>query len=272
MNRFSSSLLGIFHSLSLNRELIFATTKREILSRYKGSVLGLAWSFVFPVIMLIIYTFVFSEIFKARWSTTSDSKTEFALVLYVGLIIFSFFAECINRAPSIILANSNYVKKVVYPLEILPWVIVANALFHSVIGFVVWAVAFILLIGTPSWTWFFLPFIIAPLLFFTAGICWILASLGVYLRDIGQIIGVFTTGLMFLSPIFFPAEALPEKYRFLLFVNPLTPVIESTRDILYWAKLPNFYVVSAGWILSLLVAWLGFAWFQRTREGFSDVM
>lgn len=272
MQTFSASPIEMIRSLSRNRELIAASVKREIQSRYKGSFLGLAWSFVFPLLMLSIYTFVFSEVFKARWTATSDSKTEFALVLFAGLIVFTLFAESITRAPSVILAHASYVKKIVFPLEILPWIIIANSLFHALVSLCVWLLAYLVFFGMPPWTVCLLPIIWFPLILLANGVCWFLASLGVYIRDVGQVIGVFTTALMFLSPIFFPVSAIPQAYRFLLYANPLTPAVELTRDVLFWGKLPDLHVLSVSWITALLIAWLGFAWFQKTRDGFADVM
>ncbi|MDP5238454.1 ABC transporter permease [Uliginosibacterium sp. 31-16] len=255
-----------------NRSLIRALAVREVLGRYKGAMLGVLWSFFNPMLMLAVYTFVFSEIFKARWSAGSESKTEFALVLFAGLMVFNLFAECINRAPGLILANVNYVKKVVFPLEILPGVATASALFHGLISLGVWFAAYLALFGIPHATALYLPLVITPLLFFILGLSWVLASLGVFLRDVAQFIGIVTTVLMFLSPIFYPATALPENYRHLLYLNPLTPVIEMTRDVLYWGKAPDVMMLCIIWGVGCLTAWLGFAWFQKTRKGFADVI
>lgn len=234
--------------------------------------MGILWSLFNPIFMLSVYTFVFSGIFKARWSPGGESKSEFALVLFVGLIVFNLFAECVNRAPGLILANVNYVKKVVFPLEILPWVSLGSALFHGLISLTVWLIAYVMLFGVPHATVFFLPLILLPLVLFTMGISWGLASLGVYLRDVSQFIGVVTTALLFASPIFYPAAALGEKYRFLLFINPLTPVIEQVRDVMYWGNRPDFLLLTIYLLASSVLAWLGFAWFQKTRKGFADVL
>lgn len=272
MRQFSASPVEMFACLWRNRELILASAKREVLGRYRGSVLGLLWSFFNPLFMLIVYTFVFSEVFKARWSAGSESKTEFALILFAGLIVFNVFAECINRAPSLILSNPNYVKKVVFPLEILPFVGLLAALYHALISLVVWLVAYVVLFGLPHGSVLYLPLIILPFALFIMGFSWALASLGVFLRDVSQFIGVVTTVLMFLSPIFYPASALPEAYRHLLYLNPLTLVIEQTRDILFWGGGPNFPMMGIYWIVTAGIAWLGFAWFQKTRKGFADVL
>lgn len=272
MNDFSISPKEMVGSLWRNRGLAKALVRREVLGRYRGSLLGVLWSFFNPILMLIVYTFVFSVVFKARWNAQSDSKTEFALVLFAGLIVFNLFAECVSRAPSLILANASYVKKVVFPLEILPWVALGSALFHAMIGVSVWLMAYATLFHTPHATVVLLPLVMLPLLLLIMGTTWWLASMGVYLRDISQLIGVVIAAMMFLSPIFYPATALPEQYRYLLFINPLTLAIEETREVLFWGHVPDMrmflvYLASSG-----LFAWLGFAWFQKTRKGFADVV
>lgn len=272
MRHFPATPTEMVASLWRNRSLIHASAKREVLGRYRGSALGLLWSFFNPLFMLTVYTFVFSEVFKARWSAGSESKTEFALVLFAGLIVFNLFAECISRAPGLILSNPNYVKKVVFPLEILPFVGLLSAAYHMLISLIVWIVAYVILSGLPHTTVLLLPLIVLPFALFIMGLSWALASLGVFLRDVSQFIGVAVTTLMFLSPIFYPASALPETYRHILYLNPLTPVIEMTREVLYWGKLPDFALLGIYWLATVLIAWLGFAWFQKTRKGFADVL
>jgi lipopolysaccharide transport system permease protein len=256
----------------INRGLLRALVKREILGRYRGSFMGLFWSLFHPVLMLIIYTFVFSVVFKARWGTSGGGQSEFALVLFAGLIVFNLFSECVNRAPSLILSNVNYVKKVVFPLEILPWVSLGSAGFHALISLAVWFIAYGLLFGIPHWTVVLVPFVVLPLLLFTLGLMWCLASLGVYLRDVSQVIGVVTMILMFMSPIFYPIEALPAQFRDILQLNPLAPIIEQFRDVLYWGRIPNLRVYAVCLIAGGAVTLFGFAWFQKTRKGFADVL
>jgi lipopolysaccharide transport system permease protein len=272
MRDFPATPVEMVTSIWRNRSLIHASAKREVLGRYRGSALGLLWSFFNPLFMLTVYTLVFSVVFNARWGSGSSSKVEFALVLFAGLIVFNLFAECIGRAPSLILANPNYVKKVVFPLEILPFVGLLAALYHALISLGVWLAAYIVLFGLPHVTVFLFPVVTLPFVFFIMGFSWILASLGVFLRDVSQFIGVVVSMLMFLSPIFYPASALPESYRHLLYLNPLTPAIEMTRDVLYWGKLPDFTMLAVYWLATGVIAWLGFAWFQKTRKGFADVL
>jgi lipopolysaccharide transport system permease protein len=259
-------------SVYRNYPLVTASIKREIFGRYRGSFLGILWSFFNPLLMLAIYTFVFGTILKARWSVEAGSHMEFALVLFAGLITFNLFSESINRAPSLIVSNPNYVKRVVFPLEILPLVIVGSALFHYTVSLGIWLLAYVVFYGAPPPTVLYLPLVLLPLLIFTLGVTWILASLGVFLRDVAQVIGIATTAMMFLSPVFYPASSLPEGYRPLLYVNPLTPAIEFSRDVLYWGKQPDFTLLALYFVAASLFAWLGFVWFQKTRKGFADVL
>jgi lipopolysaccharide transport system permease protein len=272
MQNFSTSPKEMVASLWRNRNLIKTMVQREVVGRYRGSVMGILWSFFNPVFLLLVYTFVFSVVFKARWGGGSDSKTEFALILFAGLIMFNLFSECFNRAPGLILANANYVKKVVFPLEVLPWVVLGSAAFHALISIGVWLIAYLFLFGLPHITVLLLPLIILPLILLIMGLTWGLASLGVYLRDVSQFVTVATTVLMFLSPIFYSPSALPERHRQLLLLNPLTPAIEQSRDILFWGKIPDTGIFLIYFPITALVAWLGFAWFQKTRKGFADVI
>lgn len=272
MQNFSASPREMIASLYRNRNLIRALVKREVVGRYRGSFMGLFWSFLNPLFMLAVYTFVFSFVFKARWSVGSDSKAEFALVLFSGLMVFNIFADCINKSPSLIVANVNYVKKVVFPLEVLPWVMIGASLFHAAVSLLVWVVAYCIFFGYPSISIVFLPLVILPLILFIVGLSWGVSSLGVYLRDVAQFIGIVVTTMMFVSPIFYPATALPEQYRQYLYMNPLTPVIEQVRDVLFWGRVPDFKLLAIYTIISMLVAFGGFAWFQKTRKGFADVL
>ena len=266
------SLYEMLSSFLRNRSLIFQMTKREVVGRYRGSVLGIAWSFFNPLIMLAVYTVVFSTVFQARWNVGSDSKAEFALVLFIGMIVHGVLAESMNNSPSLMLRNVSYVKKVVFPLEILPWIVMGTTLFHSLISLLVWSLFFIAVNFTFQWTAIFLPFVFLPLILFSMGVSWMLASLGVYIRDIGQMTGVLTTVLLFLSPIFYPASRLPEPYQTIIYLNPLTFVIEQARDVLMWGNIPNWSGLLIATAVSSIVAWAGFAWFQRTRQGFADVL
>ena len=269
-----TSPVALAKSLWRNRQLIMQMTKREVVGRYKGSSMGLAWSFLNPVFMLVVYTFVFSEVFKSRWGGAGgdDSKTQFAVVLFVGMIVLSLFSEVVNRAPSLILSNVNYVKKVVFPIEILPVIAMGAALFHSLISLGVLITAFVVFNGFVHWTAIFTPLVLLPLVILTLGLAWMLASLGVFLRDVGQTIGLITTVLMFLSPVFYPVTAVPERFRPFIMANPLTFIIEQARAVLIWGQLPNWPGLGIYTLAAAAIAWAGYAWFQKTRKGFADVL
>ena len=269
-----TSLVALAKSLWRNRQLIVQMTKREVVGRYKGSAMGLAWSFFNPVFMLVVYTFVFSEVFKSRWGGAGgdDSKTQFAVILFAGMIVLSLFSEVLNRAPNLILSNVNYVKKVVFPIEILPVIAMGAALFHSLISLGVLLTAFTIFNGYLHPTVILMPLVLLPLVILSLGLAWMLASLGVFLRDVGQTIGLITTVLMFLSPVFFPITAVPERFRPIMMANPLTFIIEQAREVLIWGHLPDWLGLGIYTIVATFIAWAGYAWFQKTRKGFADVL
>jgi lipopolysaccharide transport system permease protein len=268
-----TSLVALGKSLWRNRQLILQMTQREVVGRYKGSVMGLAWSFFNPVFMLAVYTFVFSVIFKSRWGVGGEeSKTQFAVVLFVGMIVHGLFAEVLNRAPSLILSNVNYVKKVVFPLEILPVIAMGSALFHGLISLGVLLAALALFNGYLQWTVVLTPLVLLPLVILTMGIAWMLASLGTFLRDVGQTIGIITLVLMFLAPVFYPVTAVPDDFRPWLMANPLTFIIEQAREVLIWGRMPDWAGLGTYTVVAMAITWAGYAWFQKTRKGFADVL
>ena len=271
-----TSLVALAKSLWHNRQLIIQMTKREVERLYKGSVMGLAWSFFNPVFLLVVYTFIFSVIFKARWGSDhfdgDVSKIQFAVVIFVGMIVLSLVSEVLNRAPGLIIHNANYVKKVVFPIEILPVISIGAAFFHSLISLSVLLVALLLFNGYLNWTVVFIPLVLLPLIILTTGLAWILASLSVFLRDVGQTTSVITRMLMFLSPVFYQVSAVPERFRSFIMANPLTFIIEQAREVLLWGHLPNWIGLGIYTLVAIAIAWAGYAWFQATRKGFADVL
>jgi lipopolysaccharide transport system permease protein len=272
MTVYSSSPREILASAWRHRTLIGTLARREVAGRYKGSVLGSLWAFVLPLLMLATYTFVFSVVFQARWQGQGASKGEFALILFAGLLVFNLFAECLNRASGLILQNQSYVKKVVFPLEILPWVVLLAALFHTAVSYVAWQLFAFLVYGPPPWTVLLLPVQLLPLCMLALGMGWFASALGVYMRDLSQIVGVALSVLMFLSPLFYPLSALPPAYQSLLRINPLAPSIEAVRDVLIWARPPTLAAYGLQFAIGAVIGWAGFAFFQRTRSGFADVV
>ena len=272
MKQFRITPIEMVESFLSNYALMCVLVKRDISIRYRGSIIGVFWSFVHPILMLIVYTFVFNVTFNARWSDNHQSKAEFALILFSGLILFNLFSECVSRAPSLIISRANYVKKVVFPLEILPWVSLGSALFQCIVSFAAWLLFYIGLYGLPHPSLLLLPYILLPILLIIMGLSWFFSSLSVYIRDIQPIVTIGMTILMFISPIFYPLSALPNQYQSLMKFNPIAPAIEALRTILYSGHAPSFFNYNLYIIFSFCIAYLGFAWFQKTRKGFSDAI
>lgn len=276
MNPHAPALLSVqslLTSVFRHRFLVSQMTKREIVGRYKGSVLGLFWSFVTPVILLTMYTLVFSVVFKARWgSGSSGSRSEFAIFLFVGMIVHGLFAEVLTRAPTLVLANVNLVKKIVFPLELLPVIAVGTSLFHAALSLLALAAAVMLLQGAVPWTWVFIPVVLLPLVLLALGIAWGLSSLGVFLRDVAHPIGLLMTLLLFASPVFYPVSALPQAAQPWVALNPLTFIIEQARMVLIVGSAPDAGGLFVYFAIAAAVAWLGYAWFQKTRKGFANVL
>lgn len=223
--------------------------------------------------MLAVYTFIFSFVFKARWGIgTEESKVSFALILFAGLITHGLLAEILNRAPSLILNNINYVKKVTFPLEILPVISLLAAFFHSAVSLIVLMIALVTINGYLQWTVIFIPIVLLPLATLLLGLSWILASLGVFIRDIAQIIGIVTTIMLFMTPIFYPLSILPDKYHPFILANPLTFIVEQAREVLIFGHPPNWFGLGIYMVAALAVSWMGYGWFQKTRKGFADVI
>lgn len=269
--------------------LIISLVRREIVGRYRGSALGILWSLITPLLMLAVYTFVFGTVFKARWTppagtgsaaagggtlppAVEPSVAAFAITLYAGLIVFQLFAEVIGRAPGLVLANPNYVKKIVFPLELLVPTALGSALFHAGVNLAVLLLAQWWIQGAVPLAALMAPLVLLPLCLMILGIGWYLASLGVYFRDINQVIGAFVTALMFLSPVFFPLSALPQWIQPWLALNPVALPIELMRNLLIVGRPPALAPLAAYTAASIVVACLGYLWFDKTRRGFADVL
>lgn len=265
-------LFAPIDSFFSNREIVWQLTKREVMGRYRGSMMGLLWSFVTPILMLIIYTFFFSIIYKARWGLDSETKIDFAITLFAGLIPFSFFSECINRAPHLIINNVNYVKKVIFPLEIFAWINLGSALFHAAISTLVLLTFFFIKNHYLPWTIIFFPLVNLPLIFIILGLSWFLTSVGVFVRDVTHLVTLLTTSLLFLSPIFYSTNTIPDPYRIFINLNPLTSIIEQNRAILIFNQLPNWSSFSLSLVFSIVLSLIGYYWFKKTRHAFADVI
>jgi len=263
----------MFACLWRYRSLLWQLVVREVSARYRGSLIGLLWSFLNPALMLAVYTFVFGVVVPARWPQSERLTTvDFAVVLFAALIVHNFLADCIVRAPGLIVSNHNLVKKVVFPLELLPWTAVGAALFQAFVSIVVLVFAMLVRSHYVAWTIVFLPVVLVPLLLMAVGFAWFLAGLGVFVRDTSQAVGIIATAMLFMSPAFFPLEQIPPSLRFVVQFNPLTQPIHQVRQVLIWGMIPDWLFLGKWLLVSLLIAWLGFWWFQRTRPGFADVL
>lgn len=249
-----------------------ALVVREISARYKGSVGGVAWYFVQNLITLVLFSFVFGSLFKSRWSDAGMTDAHFVPVLFLGLILFNIFSECLGRAPKEILYNPTYATKVVFPLEILPLVSLGAAAFNGAVALGLLVLLCPLLGISLSWSGLWLPVIVLPFFLLILGLQWFLSSVGTFLRDIHQAVGQVTTALMFLSPVFYPKSIFPEQYRFLLQFNPLSFPVEQARRVVFLDSAPDFAGLAAYSAAAVLVALGGFTWFQKTRKGFADVL
>ena len=271
--RHATSPLSLLRSLWVHRELLRALVMREIVGRYKGSALGMMWSFLTPLLMVLVFTFVFGEIFQARWAGSAHSGgIDFASALFTGLLAYQFLSDCLSRAPMLVVANANYVKKVVFPLEILPVVSVVAAVFHLLVAYGILLALILASHWTLGPTALLAPLVLLPYVLLILGLSWAISALGVYLRDVGQLIQPALTALLFLSPVFYPLSSVPTALHPVYWANPVTYVSETLRGVLLHQTPPD----PMTWLLftgtSLLVAWLGLSLFQTTRRGFADVI
>lgn len=256
---------------SANVRLIARLTKHDIEGRYQGSILGIVWSLVLPLLMLVVYAVVIGKFLNARWPGANGTG-EFALILFPGLMIFALFSECLNRAPSLILNNKNYVKKVVFPLMGLNFIPMGTALFHLALSFFAWILIALFIHGTVPWTIVFFPIVLLPILILTLGLGWFLGSLGVFVRDVAQIISVVTQVLMYLSPVLYPLDNVPKKYVSLLMLNPLTFIVDQARLVMNYGGIPNFFGLAIYTLVAIAICALGYAFFRVTKHGFADVV
>jgi len=265
-------LIGIRIILK-NRDLLFQLVKRNIASRYKGSVLGLFWSLAQPLMMLTVYTFVFGVIFKARWGIdTGDSKAAFAIIMFCGMSVFNIFSESVAGSCGIIVGNANYVKKVIFPLEILPIAQVSAATILTFVWFGLLFLGAIIFLKSLAWTMLLLPLVLIPLILLSCGLGFLVASLSVFFRDLQHLIGIIIQILFFMTPIFYPIQAIPEKYRWVLELNPLSLIVEQARAVFLYGKMLDCTMYATSLLISLVMFQLGLVWFIKTKKGFADVL
>lgn len=264
--------LAPFAALGRYRDLTRELTVRDIVGRYRGATFGMFWSLLGPLLMLVIYTLAFGEILGSRWKQASGADAPFGVVLFLGIMVHGFFAECLGRGPRLMVDNTNYVKRIVFPLHILPWTVMLSAGFHLLANLVVFAVLAKFIAGTFSPLIVLVPVIVVPLALLAVSAGWIVSSLGVYLRDISQAMPVLVTALLFLSSAIVPVDALAEHYRVVFELNPLTFFIDQVREVALWGRWPDWPGLAWRAAASLVVLYASYAWFRASSRGFADVL
>lgn len=253
------------------RSMVVELSKREVLGRYRGALLGVVWSVLAPFVMLGVYSIAFGHILKSRWPGV-DSTSEFVLIIFVGLITHGFLAECLNRAPMLVTSNPAYVKRVVFPLEILPWPLVIASAFHFLANLLVLAIGLLVVHGAIPLTFLLAPLVFLPMAIVALGFAWWLGALSVYFRDIGQMMPVVTTAMLFISSTIMPVGLVPTQYQIYFKMNPITLIVDQLRIVTLQGGLPDWTALAVYCALAIVFALSGFAWFQKARTGFADVL
>jgi len=255
-----------------NKHLLRRLVAQELQSRYRGSLLGVLWSVLVPLSQLLVFTFVFTSVIPSRWGGNSGNVGDFSLVLFAGLIVYGLFSEAVGRAPMLLLENPSYLKKVVFPVELLGVSALCVAVVNALISLAILLLFKLVLTGAVSVSIVALPLVLVPFLLLLCGLIWFLAATGVYIRDLRYAVGPLLSLMMFLSPVFYPASALPPQFAWIFALNPLVPVIEQVRAIVLYDQWPTMASVAGLWALGMMSIWLGYLWFSGTRRGFADVV
>ncbi len=271
-NKYAAGFADIFRPLTQNLNLVLQLTKRGILGRYRGSVLGMAWSLLTPLLMLVVYTVVFSVVFQAKWDHPGAQNANFGVILFSGMIVHALFSEPMVLSAQAVIQNAQYVKKVVFPLPVLGWVTVLVASFQALLSFIILLI-FMLFSGMSLhlsllWT----PIVMLPLCILALGVSWLLSSTTVYIRDLGQLVGIAATVLLFISPVFYPVERLPDLWQKLIYLNPISFIVDQVRQVAIYGGTPDWQGLGLYALIALAIAWLGLIWFQKLRPGFADVL
>jgi lipopolysaccharide transport system permease protein len=260
---------GVAKTILVHRYLLGQLIKRDVLLRYRGAYFGLLWIFLNPLIMLGIFSFVFGNIFQPRWAMETNG-IPYAFNLYCGLIAFNIFSETVGRAPAMVRGNPNYVKKIIFPLGLLPLVPLGAALIHGVFNMAILGLA-LTWTGNLNASLFLFPVLLLPLILVGMGLAWFLAAWGVFIKDMSQIVPIALQMLMFLSPVFYPVQAVPESLRPIYSLNPLSPVIGALRSTLSGTPI-EWLSWSLALAVGLVLLILGYLFFNHSREEFADVL
>ncbi|HBN1876904.1 TPA: ABC transporter permease [Escherichia coli] len=267
-----SKFSELFIDVKKNRHLLYHLTKRDITSKFKGAYAGLIWSFINPLLLLVIYTFVFSVIMKAKWGLSNEGNFDFAVVLFTGLIVFNMYADATNRAANIIHDNKNYVKKVIFPLNILPIIVVNSSFFNGIISYLILFTVLLLFKDTLNIQCVFIILLLFPIYLMSLGVTYLVSAISAFARDIGQVMGIFNMAFMFLSPIFFPMERMPAKFQFIASLNPIAFVVTQARDTLIFNKGFNWDGYAVSLLCSSIIFVVGFIVFSSLKKDFADVI
>lgn len=262
-----------FYILKSNKDLFKQLISRDVESKYRGSYLGILWNFLTPLLMLAVYTFVFGVVFKAKWEyQITNNKAEFALTLFSGIIMYNFFSEALNRAPSLILSNVNYVKKVIFPIELLSISNIGSLLVQMGFNLIIIILGKVIFLHSFSWKIIIFPLILIPLIFLTLGMSWLFSAVGVFIRDMQQTASIIVLVLGYMTPVFYPITLVPEKIRWIMRLNPLTFIVDSGRKILIYNILPDVHQYLLILFISYLIMMLGLKFFRKVKSDFSDAL
>lgn len=266
--------MRLIRALVPHRELITQFAMRDVQQKHRGSHLGLVWTGLAPLLMLAVYVLVFNTIFKARLNHSApEGPLDYAVMLYCGLMVFQIFMAPVSRAPKLIVSKMNFVKKMIFPLEILPVSVVLSSLVYSSVGLVLVLVAHFAMGGRLHAAMLLFPVVMAPAILLAVGLGWILSALGVFLRDIDDIVNTVVQRMMFLlTPLFYSIESVPEHLRVLVYLNPLSAVVDGARKTLLMGEQPNWMALGIWTAIALVVCQVGYAMFERLRRGFADVL
>lgn len=277
MKKICKNIIYPINSMRKNRELMVQLVKRNLSSKYKGTTLGMVWNFLQPMILLLVYTYAFGMLFHSQWIDTSagnlaDKKFSYAVVVFCGMTVYNIFSDVVAMSPNLFVSNPNYIKKIIFPLEILPIAQVITSIISNLIWFTILFVGAVLFSGSLSWTMLLLPMILLPYVLMLTGIAFVLASLGVFFRDLAQVCMLITQIMYLMTPIFYSAEMVPEELDFVLVINPLAWFVSETRKIFIFKQLPDFGGIAIWLAIAVLIFYLGFCCLKKTERGFADVL
>jgi lipopolysaccharide transport system permease protein len=261
------SPLAIVRTLVAHRRLLAQLSKTSLSSNHRGSLLGRAWVVLDPLIMLAVYGFVFGMIFASR-----GGRSDFVLGLYGGMLAYQIFSAAAVASASVVPASRNYVKQLVFPVEILPASTVGGVIIPSLIGFALLLIALLIVKQAIPWTAVLLPIIVLPVVLIALGSAWLFGALGVYVPDVRRIVALVAQVGFFITPIIWPIEQFPKDWAWVVHLNPLTAVVEGVRAVTLKGIQPDWSALGWSALFGLVLCQVGYAFFMKTKRGFADVL